>query len=108
MGEALDFWRVEAVEPDHLIRLRAEMKMPGRGWLQLHVHPQAAGKSLLSQTAYFAPKGVWGFFYWYSLYPIHKVIFAGMIKKIAEHAVTMEAAAQGPAPESDQVQVRAV
>jgi uncharacterized protein YbjT (DUF2867 family) len=97
VGEALDFWRVEAVEPDHLIRLRAEMKMPGRGWLQFHVHPQAPGKTLLSQTAYFAPKGVWGFLYWYSLYPIHKVIFAGMIRKIAERAVAAEAAVQSAA-----------
>ena len=97
VGEALDFWRVEAVEPDHLVRLRAEMKMPGRGWLQFHVHPQAPGKALLSQTAYFAPKGVWGFIYWYSLYPIHKVIFAGMIRKIAERAVAAEAAIQGEA-----------
>jgi uncharacterized protein YbjT (DUF2867 family) len=106
VGEALDFWRVEAVEPDHLIRLRAEMKMPGPGWLQFHVHPQAAGKSLLSQTAYFAPKGVWGFLYWYSLYPIHKVIFAGMIRKIAEHAVRMEAATRGQVPAADQVEVQ--
>ena len=105
VGEALDFWRVEAVEPDHLIRLRAEMKVPGRAWLQLHVHPQSPGKSLLSQTAYFAPKGVWGFIYWYSLYPIHKVIFAGMLGKIAEHAAKMEAATQRQTDAADQVEV---
>jgi uncharacterized protein YbjT (DUF2867 family) len=86
VGEALDFWRVEAVEPGHLIRLRAEMKVPGRAWLQFHVHPQPDDRSILSQTAYFAPKGVWGLVYWYALYPIHKVIFAGMIRKIAEQA----------------------
>lgn len=91
VGEALDFWRVEAVEPDHLIRLRAEMKVPGRAWLQFHVHPLPAGRSLLSQTAYFAPKGVWGQAYWYGLYPIHKVIFAGMIRKIAERAAAVAA-----------------
>jgi uncharacterized protein YbjT (DUF2867 family) len=91
VGEALDFWRVEAVEPDHLVRLRAEMKVPGRAWLQFHVHSQPGGRALLSQTAYFAPKGVWGLIYWYGLYPIHKVIFAGMIRKIAERAVALEA-----------------
>jgi uncharacterized protein YbjT (DUF2867 family) len=91
VGEALDFWRVEAVEPGHLIRLRAEMKVPGRAWLQFHVHPQAADRAILSQTAYFAPKGVWGLVYWYLLYPIHKVIFAGMIRKIAERAVSLDA-----------------
>jgi uncharacterized protein YbjT (DUF2867 family) len=94
VGEALDFWRVEAVEPAHLIRLRAEMKVPGRAWLQFHVHPQPGSRSLLSQTAYFAPKGVWGLVYWYGLYPIHKVIFAGMIRKIAERAVALEAGAR--------------
>jgi hypothetical protein len=97
VGEALDFWRVEAVEPDHLIRLRAEMKVPGRAWLQFHVHPQPDNGSLLSQTAYFAPKGVWGLIYWYGLYPIHKVIFAGMIRKIAERAAMAEIDAQGQA-----------
>jgi uncharacterized protein YbjT (DUF2867 family) len=94
VGEALDFWRVEAVEPDHLIRLRAEMKVPGRAWLQFHVHPQSADHSILSQTAYFAPKGVWGLVYWYLLYPIHKVIFAGMIRKIAERAVSLDKTAR--------------
>lgn len=94
VGEALDFWRVEAVEPDHLIRLRAEMKVPGRAWLQFHVHSQPGGDALLSQTAYFAPKGVWGLVYWYGLYPIHKVIFAGMIRKVAERAVALEANAR--------------
>jgi uncharacterized protein YbjT (DUF2867 family) len=107
VGEALDFWRVEAVEPDHLIRLRAEMKMPGRGWLQFHVHPQGPGKALLSQTAYFAPKGVWGFIYWYGLYPIHKVVFAGMIRKIAERAVALEPAAQNRMPAADAPEVQA-
>jgi uncharacterized protein YbjT (DUF2867 family) len=86
VGDALDFWRVEAVEPDHLIRLRAEMKVPGRAWLQFHVHPLPEEQSLLSQTAYFAPKGVPGFLYWYGLYPIHKIVFAGMIHKIADRA----------------------
>lgn len=93
VGEALDFWRVEAVEPDHLVRLRAEMKVPGRAWLQFHVHPQSGDHSILSQTAYFAPKGVWGLVYWYLLYPIHTVIFAGMIRKIAQRAVTLDTAA---------------
>ena len=92
VGEALDFWRVEAVEPGHLIRLRAEMKVPGRAWLQFHVHPQPGDRSILSQTAYFAPKGVWGLIYWYALYPIHKVIFAGMIRKIAERATALNTA----------------
>lgn len=86
VGDALDFWRVEAAQADHLIRLRAEMKVPGRAWLQFHVHPLSDERSTLSQTAYFAAKGVPGFLYWYGLYPIHKIVFAGMIRKIAERA----------------------
>ncbi|MGC8780563.1 MAG: DUF2867 domain-containing protein [Anaerolineae bacterium] len=96
VGEALDFWRVEAVEPDHLIRLRAEMKVPGRAWLQFHVHPQGEDRAILSQTAYFAPKGLGGLLYWYLLYPIHKVIFAGMIRKIAERAIALHRPAVTP------------
>jgi uncharacterized protein YbjT (DUF2867 family) len=86
VGEALDFWRVEAVEQDRLLRLRAEMKVPGKAWLEFQSLPQQDGKTLLSQTAYFAPRGISGFLYWYVLYPIHTFIFSGMIRKIAERA----------------------
>ena len=86
VGDALDFWRVEAVEPDHLLRLRAEMKVPGRAWLQFQVRPHNNGTSLLSQTAFFAPKGLSGLLYWYLLYPIHALIFSGMVRKIAKQA----------------------
>ena len=56
VGEALDFWRVEALEPGHLMRLRAEMKVPGKAWLQFEVKPQEGNsKALLTQTAFFAP-----------------------------------------------------
>lgn len=83
IGDALDFWRVEAIEPDRLLRLRAEMKVPGLAWLQFQAKPQPEGKTLLSQTAFFAPKGLLGWLYWYGLYPIHGLIFSGMIRKIA-------------------------
>jgi uncharacterized protein YbjT (DUF2867 family)/uncharacterized protein YndB with AHSA1/START domain len=86
VGDALDFWRVEAVEPDSLLRLRAEMKVPGRAWLQFQVRPQDDGRSLVSQTAFFAPRGLWGLVYWYALYPIHQVIFSGMIRRLGERA----------------------
>lgn len=86
VGESLDFWRVEAVERPRLLRLRAEMKVPGKAWLEFQSLPQEDGKTLLTQTAYFAPKGVSGFLYWYILYPIHSFIFSGMIRKIAERA----------------------
>jgi len=86
VGEALDFWRVEAVEADRLIRLRAEMKVPGKAWLEFQSVPQADGKTLLTQTAYFAAHGLVGFLYWYLLYPIHGFIFSGLIRKVAERA----------------------
>jgi hypothetical protein len=86
VGEALDFWRVEAVEPERLMRLRAEMKVPGRAWLEFQSVPQPGGKTFLTQTAYFAPRGLAGFLYWYLLYPIHGFIFSGLIRKVAERA----------------------
>jgi uncharacterized protein YbjT (DUF2867 family) len=86
VGEALDFWRVEAVEPNRLLRLRAEMKVPGRAWLQFEVKPEGAGRSTLIQTAYFASRGLSGLVYWYALYPIHGLIFGQMPKRLAEMA----------------------
>jgi uncharacterized protein YbjT (DUF2867 family) len=81
-GDALDFWRVEDVEQDRRLRLVAEMKVPGRAWLQFEVEPTQGGSSI-RQTAIFDPAGVWGLLYWYALYPIHLWIFAGMLRRIA-------------------------
>jgi uncharacterized protein YbjT (DUF2867 family) len=86
VGEALDFWRVEAVETDRLLRLRAEMKVPGKAWLEFQSIPQPDGQTLLTQSAYFAPRGLAGFLYWYTLYLLHSFIFSGLIRKIAERA----------------------
>ena len=85
-GDAVDFWRVEAVERGRLVRFRAEMKVPGRAWLQFEAHPRAGGGSTLVQTAFFAPKGLSGLAYWYALYPIHALIFRDMIRAIADEA----------------------
>ena len=88
VGEALDFWRVEAINPGEMLRLRAEMKVPGKAWLQFEVRSTPGdGRCTLTQTAYFAPKGLWGLVYWYALYPIHGLIFGGMIRRVAERAV---------------------
>ncbi|MGD8896055.1 MAG: SDR family oxidoreductase [Acidobacteriota bacterium] len=80
-GDALDFWRVEAIEPDTLLRLAAEMKVPGRAWLQFEVEPDGTG-SVLRQTAIFDPLGLFGLVYWYGLYPLHRLVFAGMLRGI--------------------------
>lgn len=90
VGDAVDFWRVETVEPDRLLRLRAEMKVPGRAWLEFEVEPVIAGASRLSQTAFFAPRGLTGLLYWYLLYPIHAVIFSGLARKLANLAEQSE------------------
>jgi uncharacterized protein YndB with AHSA1/START domain len=82
-GDAVDFWRVEAVEPNRLLRLRAEMKVPGRAWLEFRAEPIDGGKSRLSQTAFFAPRGLTGLLYWYLLYPLHALIFSGLAKQLA-------------------------
>jgi uncharacterized protein YbjT (DUF2867 family) len=85
VGDAVDFWRVEAYESNRLLRLRAEMRLPGRAWLQFEAHP-VEGQVTLTQTAFFAPKGLSGLLYWYGLYPIHRLIFSGMIGAIADQA----------------------
>lgn len=84
-GEALDFWRVERVERPALLRLRAEMKVPGRAWLQWEALPEEPGTRLV-QTALFQPDGLAGFLYWYLLYPIHTSMFSRLASAIARHA----------------------
>jgi len=84
VGDALDYWRVEAVERDRFLLLRAEIKVPGRAWLQFKAIPIDGGRSRLVQTAFFAPKGLFGLLYWYALYPIHSLIFSGLIRKLAQ------------------------
>ena len=86
VGDALDFWRVEAIEAGRLLRLRAEMKVPGDAWLQLVATPVADGRTLLQQTAFFAPRGLSGWLYWYALYPVHRIIFSGFIREIGRSA----------------------
>jgi hypothetical protein len=87
-GDTLDFWRVEMVEPGRLIRLRAEMKVPGRAWMEFEARSEPNGQTLLLQTAFFEPKGLPGLLYWYALYPVHSLIFSGLIRGIAQRAVT--------------------
>ena len=87
VGDALDFWRVEEVRRPGLLRLRAEMKVPGRAWLQYEVTPTRTGSRLV-QTAFFEPKGLPGLAYWYGLYPIHGLIFRGTVRVLAKRATS--------------------
>lgn len=86
VGDALDFWRVEAIKEDELLRLRAEMKVPGRAWLEFQAIGDEENYTRLIQTAYFAPKGLLGLLYWYGLYPLHSLIFSSMIEHLAKEA----------------------
>jgi uncharacterized protein YbjT (DUF2867 family) len=88
VGDAVDFWRVERYESDRLLLLRAEMKIPGRAWLEFRVHPDGNG-SFIHQTAMFDPQGLFGLLYWYALYPVHGPVFGGMLRGIAERATSV-------------------
>ena len=84
-GDTVDWWRVEAIDRPRLLRLRAEMRLPGRAWLQFEVKPTARGCEV-HQTAIFDPMGLFGLAYWYALWPIHSFVFAGMIRGITRAA----------------------
>jgi uncharacterized protein YbjT (DUF2867 family) len=85
VGDTLDWWRVERYEPDRLLRLRAEMRLPGRAWLEFEVQPTERG-STIRQTAEFDPSGLLGLLYWYGIYPLHAAVFRGMLKGLARAA----------------------
>ena len=91
VGDPLDFWRVEALEAGHLLRLRAEMKLPGRAWLQFEVLPDPGG-CRVEQTAFFDPDGVIGYLYWWSVLPLHRFVFPGLIKGLMTQAEAVETA----------------
>jgi uncharacterized protein YbjT (DUF2867 family) len=84
-GDPLDFWRVEKIERGALLRLRAEMKLPGRAWLQFETTPVQGGAEI-RQTAIFDAAGLSGILYWYALYPFHRFVFRGMLRGIARDA----------------------
>ena len=85
VGDAVDFWRVEAIEPQRRLRLVAEMKLPGRAWLEFEVEPDGNGATI-RQTAVFDPVGLPGLMYWYAVYPLHGRVFAGMLRGLAQYA----------------------
>ncbi|MEO8140082.1 MAG: SDR family oxidoreductase, partial [Gemmatimonadota bacterium] len=85
-GDTVDFWRVEAVEPNRLLRLSAEMRLPGRAWLQFEVKESGRG-SVIHQTAIFDPSGLLGQLYWYALWPLHQYVFGGSLRALARAAL---------------------
>lgn len=93
VGDAVDFWRVDAIEPGQLLRLRAEMKLPGRAWLEFLVEPRPHA-SVLRLTAFFEPQGLLGYLYWYAVAVFHNAVFNGMVR-----AIGMAAEALGTQPD---------
>jgi hypothetical protein len=88
-GDALDFWRVESMQKGTSLRLRAEMKLPGRAWLEFRVERAPDGASTLHQRAIFFPHGLGGRLYWLAVMPFHGIVFEGMANGMAKKAEGM-------------------
>jgi uncharacterized protein YbjT (DUF2867 family) len=86
MGDAVDFMRVDAVEPGRLLRLRLEVKMPGRFWLQFEAHPLGKGRTRLVQTVFFDSYGLLGVLYWHAFHWLHILVFSGLADEIVHQA----------------------
>jgi len=86
VNDVIDFWRVEALEKSRLLRLRAEMKVPGRAWLEFRIDPEGERQNRLTVTAYYQSKGLWGRIYWYIFLPFHHFIFYDLIKQIEKRS----------------------
>jgi uncharacterized protein YbjT (DUF2867 family) len=91
VGETVDFWRVEERRPRELLRLRAEMKLPGLAWLELRVEQDAAGRTVYAQRALFHPRGLAGHAYWWSVAAFHGVVFGSMVRNITDRAEALAA-----------------
>ena len=85
-GDALDYYRVEALEPNRLLRLFSELRAPGDGWMEWQVEAESTQLSILTQTAFFAPRGLGGFLYWFLLFPLHALVFRGLIRAIKKQS----------------------
>lgn len=86
VGDSLDFWQVEELEPGRRILLRAEMRLPGKAWLEFRIDPTGPDTSVLTQTARFYPRGLLGLAYWYGIFPVHAMVFRRMAKAICQRA----------------------
>ncbi|MEU6540345.1 SDR family oxidoreductase [Streptomyces sp. NPDC047000] len=94
-GDSLDFWRVEEIEQGHLLRLRAEMRLPGLAWLEMYAEREGDGRARYRQRALFHPHGLLGHAYWWSVAPFHAIVFGGMARNIARAATRTPAAPAG-------------
>ena len=86
INDVIGFFRVEDLIPDGRLLLRAEMKLPGKAWLEFRIRPKQAGTNKLSVTAYFQPHGLPGRIYWYNFLPFHFIIFKNLLKQIVKRS----------------------
>jgi len=86
LGDVVDWWRVEALERNQLLRLRAEMRVPGQAWLEFRLEQRPGERVQVTQRAIFVPRGLAGRAYWWSVSPFHAFIFSGMLKSIVQQA----------------------
>ncbi|MET9803888.1 SDR family oxidoreductase [Streptomyces sp. NPDC006368] len=98
VGDSLDFWRVEALEPGRLLRLRAEMRLPGLAWLEMYAEEDGEGRARYRQRALFHPRGLLGHAYWWSVSPFHAAVFGGMARNITRAAAAEDRARAATAP----------
>ncbi|MGW8988549.1 SDR family oxidoreductase [Streptomyces zhihengii] len=97
-GDSLDFWRVEEIETGRLLRLRAEMRLPGLAWLEMYAETDEDGRTAYRQRALFHPRGLFGHAYWWSVSPFHAIVFGGMARNITQAAAKGMSAHEGDVP----------
>ena len=100
VGDALDWWRVEEIRSGELLRLRAEMRLPGLAWLELLVERDTLGRTVFRQRALFHPHGLLGHLYWWAVWPFHGIVFGGMQRNIASAAARRATAGSDRSPET--------
>lgn len=89
VGDTVDFWRVVAIQPDRLLRLRAEMRLPGVASLEWQIDADGPDRTTITQVARFVPRGLWGRVYWYAVAPFHVFVFPGLLRRLVESAEAM-------------------
>lgn len=98
-GDTVDFWRVQRIEAGVVLRLEAQMRLPGRAWLQFELAPEEHG-TRLRQTAIYDPRGTLGLLYWWSVAPLHQLVFGGMLRGISEAARQRQRLVPDPSAEA--------
>ena len=105
VGDSVDFWRVEQLENGKLLRLYAEMILPGKAWLEFKIEDSEGGMRKITQTALFSPRGLGGQLYWYVISPLHQFVFPTMLRNIVRSANRKDFAKNKPLRENEMFQI---